>query len=389
MSKIVYFVNTSAFFVSHRLNLALKAKNLGYEVKVIFGQNGSNVMDKESLKILKENNIGFYKTKSLPSGKNFLMEIYGFFQSLIYLLKEKPDILHCASPKACVLGGLVAKIIGIKCLVLAITGFGYLFTEDDKKRFSLKKLLIKNFFCSLLYFVCKRKNIRAIVQNNDDLNELKNLTNIKKEDIVLIKGSGVNVNRFNNLSFSDKRNIVLFPGKVTYHKGIKEFFYASKHLAKEFQNWKFAVAGEEDYDSRSNVPKKTLLGWKKEGVVEFLGYRKDINELFLKSSIVCLPSKREGMPKALLEAASAGCAVITSDAVGTREAIINFETGLLVPVGNTKKLVDAIRTLIINKNKRIGYGKNGQILAKKEFDIEKVTSKHMEIYESLLTSAVG
>ena len=75
MSKIVYFVNTSAFFVSHRLNLALKAKNLGYEVKVIFGQNGSNVMDKESLKILKENNIGFYKTKSLPSGKNFLMEI--------------------------------------------------------------------------------------------------------------------------------------------------------------------------------------------------------------------------------------------------------------------------------------------------------------------------
>ena len=74
--------------------------------------------------------------------------------------------------------------------------------------------------------------------------------------------------------------------------------------------------------------------------MEILGYQKNIQDLYAKSHIICLPSYREGLPKSLIEAAAASRAVVTTDVPGCREAIIPNKTGLLVPVKDSQKLAD-------------------------------------------------
>ena len=109
-----------------------------------------------------------------------------------------------------------------------------------------------------------------------------------------------------------------------------------------------------------------------------------MSEIFMRSSIVCLPSYREGMPKSLLEAAAAGKPVITTDVTGCREAILAGVTGELVPVKNISKLVESLSKLIENRSLCEEYGKEGKLMAKEKFDIKNIVSKTFSIYESLL-----
>ena len=122
-------------------------------------------------------------------------------------------------------------------------------------------------------------------------------------------------------------------------------------------------------------------------MIELLGYRKDIPELFSVSNIVVLPSYREGFPRVLVEAAAAGRAVVTTDVPGCRDAIESDITGLLVPVRDANTLADAIQRLIEDVELRQRMGSAGRRLAEKEFSIEKIVSAHMDIYRMLEASA--
>lgn len=127
-----------------------------------------------------------------------------------------------------------------------------------------------------------------------------------------------------------------------------------------------------------------MRAWEDEGDIEYLGHIEDMLPLLLEAAIVCLPSYREGMPKALLEAAAAGCAVVTTDVTGCREAILPGITGDLVPARDPEKLSQALLLLIENRVKRGAYGAAGQVLAAEHFSIDSVVAKTMVIYEELL-----
>ena len=105
--------------------------------------------------------------------------------------------------------------------------------------------------------------------------------------------------------------------------------------------------------------------------------------LFSAASIVCLPSYREGMPKALLEAAAAGCAVVTTDTTGCREAVVAGKTGDLVPVRDADALAQALYALISDRERRECYGRAGTALASSRFGISSVIERTMEIYYKL------
>ena len=119
-------------------------------------------------------------------------------------------------------------------------------------------------------------------------------------------------------------------------------------------------------------------------MVEVLGYQKDIPALYAKAHIVCLPSYREGLPKALVEAAAASRAVVTTDVPGCRDAIVPNGSGLLVSVQAPEKLADALQWLIEHPVERVAMGKAGRKLAEKEFAIEEIVQGHLEIYQELL-----
>ncbi len=381
--KLVFVVNNAAFFVSHRLPIAIEAQKNGYKVDLITGRPGSSTLEESAVKKLEKHGITHYKVSFRSSGMNVFTELYGLIQLFFSILKLKPNVVHCASPKGVLYGGIVARIAKVPSLVLAITGMGYGFTDNVGEKNSIKRFTVKKIFDILLGFVYRHGNKKIIVQNLDDKKMVKNVEFIKSKEVCLIQGSGVNLSYYQNISFSNKKKIVLLPARMLKDKGVLEFYMAAKQLKLKGCKWQFILAGTADYENPSAISKEVIKNWVSEGVVEWLGNVDNMPELYSKASIVCLPSYREGMPKALLEAAAAGCAIITTNAIGCREAIKPGVNGDLVPVGSINHLVDSIEVLIDNPSTVKMYGKNGQKLAKEFFDINVVLKQVLSIYEEL------
>ena len=382
-NNLVFVVNNAAFFVSHRLPIAIEAQKNGYIVDLITGRPGSGILEESAVKKLEKHDITHYKVSFQSSGVNVFTELYGLLQLFFSILKLNPDIIHCASPKGVLYGGMVARIAKVPSLVLAITGMGYGFTDNTEEKNSIKRFAVKKVFDVFLGFVYRHRNKKIIVQNLDDKRIVEGFEFIKSDDVCLIQGSGINLSYYQNISFHNKQDMVLLPARMLKDKGVLEFYMAAKQLKLKGCKWQFVLAGTADYENPSAISKEDIMNWVSEGVVEWLGNVDNMPELYSRTKIVCLPSYREGMPKVLLEAAAAGCAIITTDVIGCREAIKPGVNGDLVPVGSTNHLVDAIEVLINNPQTVKKYGKNGQKLAKEFFDIKMVLNKTLLIYEKL------
>ena len=165
-------------------------------------------------------------------------------------------------------------------------------------------------------------------------------------------------------------------------KGVNEFIAAAK-LLKERKIAARFFSRRPRYPKSSGLNTDDIKKIREEGFVEILGFQKDISSLYSRSHIICLPSYREGFPKALMEAAAASRAVVTTDVPGCRDVIIPNKTGLIVPVKNSEALANAIQDLINNPKKRKKMGEEGRELAKKEFDIKNIVQAHIEIYKNL------
>ena len=131
----------------------------------------------------------------------------------------------------------------------------------------------------------------------------------------------------------------------------------------------------------SCISRETIRLWVEEGIIEYLGHQSDMRNLYRKMSIICLPSWREGFPKVLMEAASCGIPVITTDVPGCRDAIIDKKTGFLVPLKNAKVLADKLEILIKDKKLQRMMGKAGRRLALKKFDLKIIVPQIVNLYE--------
>ncbi len=377
--KIAYVINHSAFFYSHIYEIANYARKKNYEIKLFCGEASSKEMNRYANRKLKEKKVNISTSSFKSSRVNIIDEIKGLFQLVKSISRFKPDIIHCATPKGIIFGGLACKYLGIRSLVIFNSGMGFLFS--NKLNFFYK--FIKFFYILLLKkFIMNHQNKMIIVENKDDYNFLKNKYNLKNKELTLIKGSGVNIKK---LKYRNKNNFknVLLPARVIKEKGIEEFILAAKALREKYKDWKFFIAGTIDYEkkSRFNINKLNILNKNKQ--VIFLGYVKNMNKIYNYTSIVCLPSYREGFSKTLQEAAAMGIPVVTTNVIGCKDSIIPGETGLLCKPKNFKSLEKKLEILIKDKKKRIKFGFNGRKLAKKEFNLQNVINKNIYLYDKL------
>ncbi len=380
--KLTFVVNHAAFFVSHRLPIALRARNAGYEVALLTGQAGSASMEKIAVATLADEGISHKRVAFKSSSVNPLLELLGLFQLAWRMNQLRPDIVHCASPKGLLYGGTAARLCGVKALVLAVSGMGFAFTNTGKRNFL--RVCLAYVYRSMVGFAFGHKNIRVIVQNQDDKTLLIAIGMVRPDQITLIPGSGVDLKIFANVSIERKLPMVLLPARMLLDKGVVEFVEAVRALKTSAPEWCFVLAGAADYDNPSSVKLEQIEAWQREGLIEWLGHVDDIAPWFIQASIVCLPSYREGLPKTLLEAAAAGCAVVTTDTTGCREAIINGETGDLVPVRDSVALAAALLALMHDRARRERYGYAGQKLAIDRYGLDSVVEQTHEIYQSLL-----
>lgn len=364
--------------MSHRLEIAIEAAKKGNDILIICGKEAANNLN--DLSKLKELGIEIKYCAYQSTGLNPFQEFKGLLQAHQYSKSFKPDIIHCISPKGILYGGIISLCIKVRKVVLAFSGFGFMFTQK-KGEFNFFRYLLSFMYNAVLKMILNQKTpVRIIVQNVDDLKTISSLQN-KNNNISLIPGSGVNLMRFKN-SNEAKEKIVLFPARVLRDKGIFEFISASNALSNLYPEWDFIVAGDLYSKNPSAVNVSTINRWKNSTKITFLGHVENMEEYFHKASIVCLPSYREGMPKALLEAAAASCAIVTTDTIGCREAIVPNKTGLLVKVGDSDNLKMALERLILNEEMRKEFSKNGRILAEQKYSVEYVVKQTLDIYSN-------
>jgi len=367
---ILFLVNVDWYFISHRLLIAKKAIAKGYNVYVTCLDTGRS----DEIKAIGANFINLPISRS---GINPFREL----STLIYIYKifkkVNPNIVHTISIKAVIYGSLISKLFTSIHLVNAISGLGYNFTKNRKG--IIQKLIIQ-----LLRFGFQRKNLTVIFQNEDDELFFKENRIISRNNkIVRIKGSGVDLLKFRKTKLPDFDIIkILLPSRMLWDKGVKELRQASEILKPRYKGKiQFILCGFSDKDNRAGVSENYLKDWQDGTYVNWIGYKKDMVEVYNNCHIVVLPSYREGMPKSLIEACAIGRAIITTNAIGCKDCVDEGINGIKVPVCAPKELSEAIEKLCLNTNLITKMGENSRIKAEKEFNIKDVVDKHLEIYD--------
>jgi glycosyltransferase involved in cell wall biosynthesis len=167
-------------------------------------------------------------------------------------------------------------------------------------------------------------------------------------------------------------------------KGIAEFCAAARRLLAEGVCARFVVAGEFDRDSGKAIPDDEFDGWTSDGVVQYLGMCDDVREVFAQSDVVCLPSwGGEGVPKALIEAASCGLPIVTTDVAGCRDIVQQGVNGLVVPPRTIEPLAAALRTLIDDPQLRREMGARGRQIVINQFSLSIVIEATLAVYREL------
>jgi glycosyltransferase involved in cell wall biosynthesis len=373
--KILFVVNVDWFFISHRLPIAVEAIKNGYEVHLACDTTRNN-------HDLIELGVIIHEVKFSRSGSGLFSELSTLFflRSIIKFIR--PDIIHAITIKPVIYSGLIVRTLTSKpSFVAAISGLGYVFSAKSP-RVKATRILV-----SLLYRIALNHEHKLVIfQNQSDNAILSAVANIHSTQKILIRGSGVDLNRYSYKSEPEGSIVkVVMASRLLKEKGVYEFVAAARLLLKKGLPVQFILVGSSDPDNPNSVSKVEIQSWHESGLITALGHRDDVHNIFSNSHIVTLPSYYgEGVPKVLIEAAACGRAIVTTTNPGCCDAVIPDETGLLVPAQDPQALADAIELLASNKNMRVSMGKSGRLFAENEFDVKSVVSKHLEIYDRIL-----
>jgi len=372
-AKILFVTNVDWFFISHRLVIAEEAKKKGYEVIVAAQDTGRS-------QEIRDKGIKFINLSFSRSGTNPFIEFKTIINFFILYKKINPDIVHHITLKPVIYGSIIAKILRIRGVVNAISGLGYNFTKG-------RESLIQKAMLYIMKFGFRRKNLVIIFQNENDQEELVTLGIINSfNEIRRIKGSGVDLEMYCESPFPDFNIIkILFPSRMLWDKGVKELREASNILKEKYSNMvHFVLSGLADEDNKAGVTPSYMKDWEDGTFISWIGYQKNMVEVYKNSHIVVLPSYREGMPKSLIEACAIGRAIVTTNAIGCKETVDEGVNGFKVSVANSRDLSNALEKLINNHDLIKQMGHNSRAKAEREFDVKNVVEQHLEIYNSLL-----
>jgi glycosyltransferase involved in cell wall biosynthesis len=373
MKQLLLVANVDWFFISHRLCIAQEASKQGWKVYVAAEDTGRG-------KEIAIDGITFIDFSFSRSGTNPLNELKTLLAFRKLYKKVAPDVVHHITLKPVIYGSVISRFLKIKGVVNAISGLGYNFTGD-------RQSLVQKVMLRLMKYGFNRENLTIIFQNKDDQAELTKLGVISgSNDIVRIKGSGVDLDKFSHSGMpSFKRIKIVLPIRMLWDKGVKELKEASVILKSKYSGEvQFILSGLADEDNKAGVSASYLNEWQDGDYVKWIGYQKDMVAVYNDSHVVVLPSYREGMPKTLIEACAVGRAIVTTDAIGCRECVDEGVNGFKVPVYSAKELAEALEKLIKNSDLIVTMGKNSREKAELEFDVKNVISKHLELYNNLI-----
>ena len=371
MPKAILFANTDWYIYNFRLALAKELRSQGYEV-VLLSPPG----DFHSL--LRENGFQWIPFPLSRQSTNPLGELRALWRLIRIYRQVQPVTVHHFTIKPVIYGSLAAHLLGIKGIINSITGLGHLFIDPG-----LMTRLIRG-LAKILYRVSLRRT-QVIFENPEDRDTFVQNRLLQREQTHLILGTGVDVEKFQPSTKTNNIPLVLFSSRLLITKGLLEFVEAAQHLKKRGLNARFAIAGTPDPGNPASVPHEKIDTWKRSGMVEIWSWQDDMPAALAKADIFCLPSYREGVPSALLEACSSGLPIVTTDVPGCRDVVTDGLNGLLIPPRNPQALADALEKLLASKNLRDKMGGAGRQYAIEKFSSRKIIEQTLAIYQKALS----
>ncbi|WP_395003062.1 glycosyltransferase family 4 protein [Cypionkella sp.] len=250
-----------------------------------------------------------------------------------------------------------------------VTGLGYAFTNNH----SVKHTVIFKIVCWLYHNAIKRASL-IFFQNVDDREYLKKIgiltTNSRS---IILNGSGVDLSRFLPTEFPEGNIQFLMIARLLNDKGLREYAKAAKHILEIHPNVSFHLVGGGDSNPEA-IPISEVRAWSDAGSIKWHGELLDVRPSIRACHVYVLPSYREGTPRTVLEAMAMGRPIITTDAPGCRETIVDGESGFLVPVKDSDALVSAMVRFIENPALVSAMGAKARLRAVKKYDVNLVNA---------------
>lgn len=371
-TRVLYVTNDTGYFLSHRLPVAKAAQASGYEVHVAAPEG------KAAGRVQAEG----FSFHAIPLSRRGTRpwEEFGTLISLLRLYRTlNPSLVQPSTIKPVLYGGIAARMTRVPAVVHVVGGLGYVFKARGFKA-SLLRALIKPVYRLALRY----PRVRVIFHNTDDLDTFVRYRFVNRAATALIRGSGVDMARFSPTPEPDGMPLVLLASRMLWDKGVGEYVEAARRLRADGIAARFVLVGDSDAGNPSAIPTVQLKTWHSKGFVEWWRWREDMPAVFAQAHLVCLPSYYEGVPKALVEAAACGRAIVATDIPGCREVVRHEENGLLVPVRDPRALAAALRRLIEAPSLRRQMGAQGRKIVEQELSDEKVAAETLKIYGELL-----
>lgn len=300
---------------------------------------------------------------------NPLADIGTIFSLIKLMLKIKPDYVLGYTIKPVIYGMMAAFITRVPHRFALITGLGYAFIEDPQQKKIWLKALVRK-----LYKMGLKCAQTVFFQNADDQTLFKDLNIISKtKSSVVVNGSGIDVDAFVYTAPKISDSIVfLLIARLLKDKGVCEYAEAAGIIKRKYPQAVFQLAGWIDEENPTAIQQAQLDEWINSGTIEFLGRLADVRPAVEQCTVYVLPSYREGTPRTVLEAMAIGRAVITTDAPGCRETVIDGVNGYLVALKSVDELVIAMEQCILNPEKLIQMGLASRSIAEAKYDVRSV-----------------
>lgn len=364
--KIILSANTSWYIYNFRKNTILSLINENHDITVV------STYDDYTSKLVK---LGV-KFEEVYMDKNSRNPFKDFFTIISYrkiFKKIKPDIIFNFTPKSNIYSSLAANSRKSR-IVNNISGLGNSFTSNK----------VLTFIVKTLYKLSSRKTSKIFFQNNDDLDFFIKNSIASPNKLERIMGSGVDINRFYYCAPNSDTTTFILSARLLISKGINEYLEAAKFLKKKYNNVNFLILGFTDDNNEDYIKSNIIKEYENEKIITFLGKSDEIEHVLEQADCIVLPSYyKEGVPKTLLEGASMGKIIITTNLPGCKDTVVDGVNGFFCDVKSSSSLIEKMEQVILMPyNDKIRMSINSRKKAVSEFDEKIIIDKY--INETLL-----
>ncbi len=368
---LLYLVTEDWFFWSHRLPIARAARDAGFRVVVAAREDGHG--DR-----IRGEGFALAPIRLRRTSVDPLAELAAIRDLVAIYRRERPTIVHQVAIKPVVYGTYAARRAGVPAIINALDGLGFVYGSAR-----LSARLLRPPVGLLLRWALNRPNVHVHLQNEDDRATLERAGALHHPRVAIIRGAGIDLDHFAPMPEPDGPFTVAMAARMIHEKGIGDLVEAARRVTRSGTPVRVVLAGAPDPGNPTSISETELRAWVAEGLVEWWGHQADVRPVWAAAHVAALPSSGEGLPKALLEAASCGRPLLATDVAGNREVVLPGRTGLRVPYRDVAALADALARFAQDPDARRRMGRDARAMVESAFSEDVVVRETLALYRGL------